>query len=338
VSRSLSRWQAALLGLVVLLGLGLGAVGLFLVGSRSWFAGDSFHVRAGFNAIQGVEEGTRVRVQGINAGQVVSIDPPAVPGGPVVLRMRLDGKMRSLIRADASVQIVSEGVIGGKVVEIYPGSPEAAPVADDAALASRPTTELTQVLDEVKTTLKDVRDGEGAVGKELVGALQQTRATMETFEKTGNAVRKLPLVRSYDKDPHALLDRPGCERVAFVFEEAELFEPGRSALTVAGKKHLDAIADKIKGSLRHDGSDLVVVACADPKSGLSAARARTLTESQSTAVADYLKEQHSVQKAGWVTWRDVTPLGLGTDAYPAELKGPKPAPARVEVLVFVPQK
>src|SRR5262245_32607086 len=53
VSRSLSRWQAVLLGFVVLLGLGLGGVGLFLVGSRTWFAGDSFHVRTGFKGIQG---------------------------------------------------------------------------------------------------------------------------------------------------------------------------------------------------------------------------------------------------------------------------------------------
>jgi phospholipid/cholesterol/gamma-HCH transport system substrate-binding protein len=338
VSRSLSRWQALLLGFVVLLGLVLGGGGLFLVGSRSWFAGDTFQVRSGFKAIQGVELGTRVRIQGIDAGEVVAIEPPTTPGSDVVLKMRLVGKMRSLVRGDATVQIVSEGLIGGKVIEIQPGSGQAAPVEDDALLASRPTTELTDVLDEMKTTLKDVRDGEGAVGRELVSALQQTRATMETFEKTGNAVRKLPLVRGYDRDAQALLVRPDCERVQTVFAENDLFEPGRSALTAQGKQRLDSIAEKLKGSLKHDGSDLVVVAHADPKTGGSAALARTLTESQSSAVASYLKDRHSVQKAGWVTWRDVTALGLGTDPYPGEEKGAKLPPARVEVLVFVPQK
>ncbi len=338
MSRSLSRWQAVLLGLVVLLALGLGGVGLFLVGSRTWFAGDSFHVRTGFKAIQGVELGTRVRVQGIDAGEVVAIDPPATPGSDVVVRMRIDGKMRSLVRADATVRIVSEGLIGGKVIEVNPGSDSTEPVQDNALLASRPTTELADVLDEVKTTLQNVRDGEGTVGKELVGTLQQTRATMESFEKTGNAVRKLPLVRNYDRDAQALLVRPGCERVRMVFAESELFEPGRSALTTIGKQRLDGIVEQIKGSLRHDGADMVVVACADPKMAASPSLARSLTESQSTAVANYLKDHHSIQKAGWVSWRDITPLGLGIEPYPGADRDAKFPPARVEVLVFVPQK
>jgi phospholipid/cholesterol/gamma-HCH transport system substrate-binding protein len=338
VSRSLSRWQAVLLGFAVLLGLGLGAVGLFLVGSRSWFAGDSFHVRSGFKGVQGVELGTRVRIQGIDAGEVVAVEPPATPGSDVVLRMRIDGKMRSLIRADATVQIVSEGLIGGKVIEINPGSDRADPVADNAVLASRPTTDLTDVLAEVKTTLQGVRDGEGTLGRELVGALQQTRTTMETFERTGNAVRKLPIVRGYDADPQKLLVRPDCERVRKVFAERDLFEPGRSALTAQGRQQLDAVAEQLKGSLKHDGADLVVVACADPKGGAGPSLARALTESQSMAVANYLKDHHSVQKAGWVSWREVTALGLGTDPYPGAEKDAKLPPARVEVLVFVPQK
>jgi phospholipid/cholesterol/gamma-HCH transport system substrate-binding protein len=338
VSRSLSRWQAILLGLVVLLALGLAGVGLFLVGSRTWFAGDSFHVRSGFKAVQGVEPGTRVRVQGIDAGEVVAIEPPATPGSDVVLRMRIDGKMRALVRTDATVRIVSEGLIGGKVVEVSPGSDTSEPVKDNALLASRPTTELADVLDEVKTTLQNVRDGEGTVGKELVGTLQQTRATMESFEKTGNAVRKLPIVRGYDRDAQALLVRPGAERVRSVFAESDLFEPGRSTLTASGRQHLDALAERIKGSLKHDGADLVVVATADPKTSASPSLARSLTESQSTTVVNYLKDHHSIQKAGWMSWRDITALGLGTDPYPGEDKDAKLPPARVEVLVFVPQK
>jgi phospholipid/cholesterol/gamma-HCH transport system substrate-binding protein len=338
VSRSLSRWQAVLLGFVLLLGLGLGGVGLFLVGSRTWFAGDSFHVRTGFKGIQGVELGTRVRVQGIDAGEVVAVEPPATPGSDVVLRLRIDGKMRALIRSDATVQIVSEGLIGGKVIEINPGTDKGDPVQDNAVLASRPTTDLADVLAEVKTTLKGVRDGEGAVGTELVGTLRQTRATMETFERTGNAVRKLPIVRGYDKDPQTLLVRPDCERVRTVFAESDLFEPGRAALTAPGRRRLDTVAERLKGSLRHDGADLVVVACADPKAGVSPSLARTLTESQSEAVVNYLKDHHSIQKASWVSWRTITGLGLGTDPYPGEEKDAKLPPARVEVLVFVPQK
>jgi phospholipid/cholesterol/gamma-HCH transport system substrate-binding protein len=339
VSRSLSRWQAVLLGLVVLIGLGLGGLGLFLVGSHTWFAGDSLHVRAGFKGIQGVEEGTRVRVQGINAGQVVSIQQPATPGGDVVLRMRLDAKMRPLIRSDATVQIVGDGMIGGKVVEINPGTEKAPPVQDDAVLASRPTTELTEVLDQARTVLKDLHDGEGEVGKGVVATLDQVRAAADSFARTSDAVRKLPLVNSYDVDARTLLDRPGSSReVIGVFPESEMFEPGRAVLTAQGEQRLDGIADRIKGFLGHSGADLVVAATADPATSPDRARARMLSEAQSAAVLDYLKTRHSVHKYLKVPWYTVKPVGLGTDPYPGPPPVPNPPPARVEVLVFVPHK
>ncbi len=336
MSRSLSRWQAVLLGAVVLLGLGLGGAGLFAVGSRGWFPGDAFHVRAGFKSIQGVEIGTRVRVQGVDAGEVVGLEPPLTPGGDVVLRLRIKSRLRPLLRADASVQIVGEGLIGGKVVEIVPGSASAEPVADDAVLASRPSTEIADVLDEMKTTLKGVREGEGALGREMVATLHQARSTLRVVESRTEALGNLPILRNYTRDAPKILYRPNCERLRTVFAESDLFEPGRAALTASGKQRLDEVVPKVKGSLKHDGADLVVVACADPQS--SNGEAKPLTDLQSEAVCVYLKEQHSVQKAGWITWRSVTALGLGTEPYPGEDKAEKLPPARVEVLVFVPQK
>ena len=52
MSRSLSRWQALLLGLIVLSASGLAAAGLFAVGSRGWYGKDALHVRVGFPEIR----------------------------------------------------------------------------------------------------------------------------------------------------------------------------------------------------------------------------------------------------------------------------------------------
>jgi hypothetical protein len=327
VSHTLSRWQAVLLGIVVLLGTGLAVVGLFAVGSRQWFRGSTFHVRCGFRSIQGID-----------AGEVVAIVPPGAPRGDVILRLRLDSTLHSLVRTDATVQIVSEGLIGGKAIEINPGTESAGPAPEDGLLSSRSTAELSEVLDQVKSTLQKVRDGAGPLGLELSATMQQARATMHSFEKSGDAVRKLPIVRSYAQDTLALLVRPECKRDRTVFAETDLFEPGRATLTVPGRQRLDELVPRIKSSLQHSGSSLVVAACADPKTTPNSAVARTVTESQSAAVCAYLKDHYAIQKAGWVSWREVVPVGLGTDGYPGEeTKSPLPA-ARVEVMVFVPQK
>jgi phospholipid/cholesterol/gamma-HCH transport system substrate-binding protein len=338
VFRSLSRWLAVLLGSIVLLGLGLAGLGLFAVGTRHWFPGGAFHVRCGFQNIQGVEVGTRVRIQGIDAGEVVAIQPPGIPGDEVILRLRLNGRLRPLVRSDATVQILSEGLIGGKALEINPGTEAAGPAADEAQLGSRPTTELADVLHEVKTTLQKVRDGEGTLGRELLNTLQQTRATMQSVEKSGEAVRKLPIVRSYSKDAGTYLIRPDCERVRTVFAETDLFEPGRATLTSQGRQRLDDLVPRLKGNLRRDKAGLVVVACANPKTTADRLLARTVTEAQSTAVCTYLRDHHTIQKAGWITWRDVTALGLGTDSFPGESPEEHLPPGRIEILVFVPQK
>jgi len=342
LSRSLSTFQAIILGGVVLAGLTLGIVGLFAIGSRHWPWNEPFLIRTSFPKVAGVEAGTRVRVQGVEAGEVESLNFSEQPGGHVVLRLRLDKKLRGRIRSDATAQIVGEGLVGGKTIEIDPGA-AAEPLADDGLIASRPTPELTEVLAHVNAALKDIKDGEGTLGKlvrdpaahaALLELLQQSRDTMRTIQQDAEAIKKLPLVRGYVKDATALLVRSDCERNRQVFAEAELFEPGRAVLTAQGKKRLDDLGPWL-GGLKHKGSEVVVVAYADPK-GERSTHFQALTQQQSDAVCTYLKDQHAVQKMGWFSSRKVTSLGMGTYAPPAPEKDQLPA-ARVEVVVFVPQ-
>ena len=81
MSHSLSRLQAVTLGVVFLAGMLLAGTGLYAVGNRQWLWNDTFHVRAGFPEIYGVEVGTRVRVRGVEAGEVESVEAPAAPDG-----------------------------------------------------------------------------------------------------------------------------------------------------------------------------------------------------------------------------------------------------------------
>ena len=347
MSRTLSRLQALVLGLIVLVGIALAVLGLFAVGSRGWFGKEPLHVRVGFREIRGVEVGTRVRIQGIDAGEVVNILPPDSPDGPVVLRLALKDEYRRLVRASSTVQIVSEGMLGGKVLEIHRGQLKSGqsdePAAEDALLDSENATELADVLGQVKETLDGIRNGDGTLGKlardpqaydALLELIHQGRDTVASIGQGADAVKQMPLVRDYVEDAAALLIRPNCERNRQYFAESELFEPGRAVLTAQGRERLDELAPWLEG-MKHKGSEVVIVAYADPHKS-SPKVARTLTRQQSEAVCDYLKRQHSVQKMGWFTSRKVTALGQGVNPPPAPERDPLP-PARVEVLVFVPQ-
>lgn len=198
MSRSLSRVQALVLGSIVVLALGLAALALFTLNERYGLGRDSFRVTAGFPDIGGVEIGTRVRVQGIDAGEVEDILPPAAPSEPVRLKLRVAGKYRHLVGADARVQIVGEGLLPGKVVRILPGSATAAPVADGAELAALVAPELTdeltqaagklnRVLGQVNTVLDEVRRGVGPSGQithDIAQATARLNAALARADQT----------------------------------------------------------------------------------------------------------------------------------------------------------
>ncbi len=351
MSRSLTPLRALLLGAVILTGLTLGVVGLFLIGGRGWYDGGAFHVRAGFREIRGVEVGTRVRLKGMEAGEVVAVLPPERLEEPVVLRLLLRGEYRRLVRPDAVVHIESDGLVGGKVLEIKPGKPSAAgsaeggPVAEDQLLQG----DSSDLMEQVGAALGGVEQGKGSLGKfatepeahdAFVDLMHQGKKTLEkseeavtTLQQDADALKRLPLVGGYIEDPTALLERYNCERDRRIYNATDLFEPGRAVLTARGRQNLDNMAPWLDGT-KHPRSDVVIVAYADPRSDDPRA-AQVLTRQQSETVCDYLKSKHSVQKTGWFSSRKVTALGLGVAPPPLPEPDPLP-PDRVEIQVFTP--
>jgi phospholipid/cholesterol/gamma-HCH transport system substrate-binding protein len=380
--------QAIILAVVVLGGLALGTAGLFAIGSRHWL-GDAFHVRAGFRDVGGVEVGTRVRVQGLDAGEVEAIEAPAAPSGQVVLRLRLGGKFRHLVTADAVVEIAGESLLSGKVVRVLPGSPSAGLADDDALLAGRSAVELTDnlahtaarldrvlegaeavlgnvregkgtlgrlaqdetlyadlasTIGEVKAAVGELRQGQGTLGKlvsstevhdETVKSLQDVRRMVSSVKQDADAIKALPIVRSYVVDANKELIRPDSTRYRRWLRTRDLFEPGRAVLTDRGKEFLDKAAGWINGH-KEKRSEVVVAAFANPKENSDFAQ--TLTARQSEVVVKYLKSRHKIHRMGFWWWsnRTVRAIGCGTSPPPVPEKETLP-PSRVELLVFVPQ-
>ena len=342
MSRSLSTLQALVLGLAVASSLAFAGAGLFAVGGRQGLWGRQFHIRAGFRSIQGVEVGTRVRVLGRDAGEVDRIDLPSQPTGQVVLQLRLDGAVCSLVRADAVAAIAAEGLIGGKVVDIDPGSDATEAVRDDALIRSKFNPGVTEVLAQIGVTLQGLQDGAGSLGKlvkdetayrELVELLRKSRGTLVSLKQDVEAMKGLPLIRGYVQDPQRDLLRPDCRRYRQWFAEADLFEDGQAILTEGGKERLDGLAPWFQ-ELKIKGSEIVVASFARPTDNPEIAR--TLTQKRSEVACRYLTEHYSIHKTGLLSWRKVTPLGCGADPSPVAESEPMPA-ARVEVVVFVPQ-
>ncbi|MEE2755286.1 MAG: MlaD family protein [Myxococcota bacterium] len=84
--------------------------------------------RVAFSDSGALRVGAKVRIAGIEAGHVSSVDfiapsdPRAIPDSFVQLGLNIDTKMAEVIRENAEFHITTRGVLGEKYVEVVPGT------------------------------------------------------------------------------------------------------------------------------------------------------------------------------------------------------------------------
>ena len=126
----MSLKKKALVGVFLVGGVLLFCIGLFMIGSRKQIFGSHFHVYADFDDIATITTGAKVRVSGMNAGQVTAIDVPKKPSGRFRLTLEVDEKFHPIVREDSVATIETEGMVGNQFVNIKKGtehSPECPP-------------------------------------------------------------------------------------------------------------------------------------------------------------------------------------------------------------------
>ncbi len=356
------------LGAFVVIAGVLAVVGVFAVGDHNyWGLTKTFELRAEFARTSGVDVGSRVRVQGMDAGVVGRVEMPTSPGDPVVLHLRIHERFQPLVRTDAVAELVLQGVLGQRSIEIQPGSPSAPTVADGALIASRRPLELNQVLEDavamgddlrriggqaesILTRLDDltarVQRGEGSLGQfvmsdsaheSTVQLMHSGDQLMSSLDETIAAFRRSWPLRGYFLgqgmgDPDEVLFRPNSERLVESLLADQLFPAGSSVLSTAGKQRLGTLAGRLKPNLA-DKAEIVVAVFAPTES--NSARAQRLTQERASAVRDYLVNETDIARFGYFGRRTVTAAGFGNTAMDYD---PSQPPAdRIDLVVFTPR-
>src|SRR5262245_27898922 len=131
MKHTLSRSQAIVLGLVIVVAVALGGLGLARIADKQGLWAEAVVLTAGFAEAHDVEPGTPVRIRGVDAGEVVAIEYPDHDGAgsEVTVRMKLDGRFAKRVYADATAQVHGSGMLGGRVIAIDPGTPANGPLA-----------------------------------------------------------------------------------------------------------------------------------------------------------------------------------------------------------------
>lgn len=194
--------QRVKLGAFVLGGVALFMIAVFFIGAASNFFSPTFAVSAVFKNVEGLKEGDKVWLTGVQIGTVKSVRIVTV--GEVVVKLSLKEKQNEFIRKNATASIGSDGLIGNRIVVIQPGNSPEVIHDDDTISAVNPadTQEIISIAKEVgentrsitldiKAISSKIKQGEGLVGELLNdGAFaQDLRKTVRGMEATSkNAV------------------------------------------------------------------------------------------------------------------------------------------------------
>ncbi len=148
-----SKKRTLKLGLLVAVGLVLFSLGIYYLGSQQNLFSSTITIKSYFNNVSGLIEGNKVRYSGITVGYVSHIE--IIEDTTVLVEMAVDKSISRFIGTDSKAEIESDGLMGSKIVSIFPGSSDAKRVDDEDFIESQPSLEFYDVLEEAQKIMKD---------------------------------------------------------------------------------------------------------------------------------------------------------------------------------------
>lgn len=154
-------WEQVRVGLLILVALGLISTAVFLVGDTGHVFGERYRLVTVVRSAAGLVPGAAVQLAGQTVGQVDAIhfiDPEERPesGDPIAIWMAINVEVRDQIRSDSRAQVRTQGLLGDKLIDIRPGSPDAAILASGDTVASAASLDYDALLAEGAEAVGDL--------------------------------------------------------------------------------------------------------------------------------------------------------------------------------------
>jgi phospholipid/cholesterol/gamma-HCH transport system substrate-binding protein len=191
----MARNRLIAVGAFVVLGVLLFGVGLFFIGSRRMLWSDTFEAYAEFSKVSGLENGAKVRVSGMDAGEVEEIHVPAGPAGRFRLKMRVREDLHPLLRLDSVASIQNDGLVGNKFLQVEAGSEQSPLLPDGGTMQSREPFDLADMLDKMSDTIdlatRTINEVKVRIDVALASVTDRAGQAQELFDDVGQNVRSI---------------------------------------------------------------------------------------------------------------------------------------------------
>jgi phospholipid/cholesterol/gamma-HCH transport system substrate-binding protein len=145
----------------ILAGVTLFLVAIFIIGSKQNMFTSTMKVQSAFETVSGLLEGSNVRFNGISIGSVDKIT--IISGNKVLVDMVIVSSVREFIKRDSKVKVISEGLVGNKIIDISPGGENVPSIKEGEWLESIRPVEAEDII----RSLKETGDNASLMSKDL---------------------------------------------------------------------------------------------------------------------------------------------------------------------------
>jgi phospholipid/cholesterol/gamma-HCH transport system substrate-binding protein len=204
-------WSQVRVGLAVVAALAVLAVAIFFIGESAAIFGERYHLTTLMPSANGLIEGASVKLAGQDVGKVetiefIPIEGRARPDQVLKITMSINVAVQEQIRGDSEARVRTQGLLGDKIVDLTPGTPEAPALQPGDTVPSAIAVDYEQMLasaaelvDDLSLMLRNMRTiadnllaGQGTAGRMLmdtalyVELLSTSRSMNEFLEAVGS--------------------------------------------------------------------------------------------------------------------------------------------------------
>lgn len=192
------------LGMFVIIGVVLFVLTIYFVGMQKNLFSRTFTLHVQFKNVSGLKVGNNVRFAGINVGTVDNIE--LITDTSVIVDIVIKDELHQFIKTDATALIGSDGLMGDKVLTIYPGSNTSRPIRENGFIVSRNALEMEDLMRSVKTSVDNagiitgqlaeftykMNNGKGALSKLITdeGFSSSLKGTLTNLETSSGEFAK----------------------------------------------------------------------------------------------------------------------------------------------------
>ena len=196
-----TQWK---LGMFVILGIILFVIAIYFIGKSKNIFGSTFMLHSQFKNVGGLKVGNNVRFAGINVGTIAEIE--LITDTSVIVDMIMKDEVQKFIKSDAKAGIGSDGLMGDKVLTIYPGTFNKRMISDNGFIDSKNALEMEELLKSVKTSVDNIgvitsqlaqftykmNNGKGALSKLITDEefSKSLKITLSNIETSSNEFAK----------------------------------------------------------------------------------------------------------------------------------------------------